>query len=300
MATRRHVPFSSTMKAAMDAIRSKRNSALATFLATNKDFDPSQHANRLLMLAIECGNDAATRTLLGDARVNPVIPGDSEAFRLAAKKGYTNIIKLLLKDGRCDPGAQKNNAIRMASNCGHSGTVRALLSSPCVDPTAENNFALSKALVNGHVLCVGSLLSCPSVIKTCNREDVIKKSIATNNREMMNIVLWHLKENNGLSNLERNIDRPWRPSLRSVEPTLSKNIVRNESEDIEIFVPHQDPIVHLCEETVNSSNSVNNSKKMPDIDLVKDVTALIIKHLPSIKGMNYVEKDGDTILTITM
>lgn len=299
MATRRHVPFSSTMKAAMDAIRSKRNSALATFLATNSDFDPSQHANRLLMLAVECGNDAATRTLLGDARVNPVIPGDSEAFRLAAKKGYTNIIKLLLKDGRCNPGAQKNNAIRMASNGGHSGTVRVLLSSPCVDPTAENNFALSKALVNGHVLCVGSLLACPSVIKTCNREDVIKKSIATNNREMMNVVLWHLKENNESLNVERDINRPWRPS-RSIESTLSKNIVTDESENIEIFVPHQDPIVHLHEEVVNPPNPVDNSKRLPDIDLVKDVTALIIKHLPSIKGMNYVEKDGNTILTITM
>lgn len=291
MATRRHVLFNSTMKAAMDAIRSKRISALATFLATNKDFDPSQHANRLLMLAIECGNDAATRILLGDARVNPVIPGNSEAFRLAAKKGYTNIIKLLLKDGRCDPGAQKNNAIRMASNCGHAGTVRALLSSPYVDPTAENNFALSKALVNGHVLCVGSLLACPSVIKTCNREDVIKKSIATNNREMMNVVQSYLKENNESSNLERDIDRPWRPLSRSIESTLSKNIVTDSSE--EIFVPHQDPIVHLHE-------VVNISKKIPNIDLVKDVTELIIKYLPSIKGMNYVEKDGDTILTITM
>lgn len=276
----RQVPFTPTMKAAMDAIRSKqRNSALSTFLAMNRDFDPSQHANRLLMLAVECGNDAAVRTLIGDARVNPVIPGDSEVFRVAAKKGYTNIIILLLNDGRCDPGAQKDNAIRMASNNGHQGTLRALLTSPRVDPTAENNFALSKAIINGHVLCVSSLLACPTVIKTCNREDVIKKSNATNNREMMNIVSRYFNENGNESpSLERDINRPWRLSPRPTEPTLPKNIVAEEI----------------------SSRLENEVRRLPDVDLVKDVTALIIKHLPSIKGMNYTEKDGNRIFTITM
>lgn len=52
---------------------------------------------------------------------------DNGAIRLASKNGHTEIVELLLKDGRADPSAGNNFAIQFATKNGHTEIVRLLL-----------------------------------------------------------------------------------------------------------------------------------------------------------------------------
>ena len=51
--------------------------------------------------------------------------------------GYTDIVSLLLKDERVDPGALGYKALKSASQYGHAPIVTLLLAHPSVDPSAE-------------------------------------------------------------------------------------------------------------------------------------------------------------------
>jgi hypothetical protein len=67
------------------------------------------------------------------------------AIRESAKKGYVDLVKLLLNDNRVNPTEVQNYAIREASQNGHYDIVNLLLSDNRVNPAANNNWAILNA-----------------------------------------------------------------------------------------------------------------------------------------------------------
>ena len=68
---------------------------------------------------------------------------------MAAEKGHTKIVKLLLADKRVNPAADNNYAIRVAAlKKGHSDSaVKLLLKDDRVDPAEFSNYAICIALL---------------------------------------------------------------------------------------------------------------------------------------------------------
>lgn len=67
----------------------------------------------------------------------PPFANDSLAIRVAIQRGLLNSVRMLLEDGRADPGIQNNVCLMIACYNGHTEIVRLLLADPRVDPTTR-------------------------------------------------------------------------------------------------------------------------------------------------------------------
>ena len=72
----------------------------------------------------------------------PPFANDSLAIRLAVRMGALSSVRILLADGRADPGAQNNVCLLIACYNGYTEIVRLLLADTRVDPTEHNAAAL--------------------------------------------------------------------------------------------------------------------------------------------------------------
>lgn len=133
--------------------------AAISLLLSDPRIDPSDCDNYAVRIAAQRGHVPALRLLLGDVRVDPTAKR-SQAIREAGKKkkqkkkqggvgdmeissstknpslsfstlsafkaslGRTDALKFLLRDGRADPAAEKNEAIREACRNGHTPVVQ--------------------------------------------------------------------------------------------------------------------------------------------------------------------------------
>jgi len=88
-----------------------------------------------------------------DEGINPKID-DSFPLRWAAKKGYTEIVKLLIPVS--DPKICDSEALRNAAENGHTEIVKLLI--PVSDPKAYDSEALKLAAGNGHTEIVKLLI----------------------------------------------------------------------------------------------------------------------------------------------
>jgi len=91
---------------------------------------------------------------------------DGNPISCASSRGFTEIVQLLLKDGRADPTDDDNYALYSACKNGHVEVVKALLQDPRVDPSVNNNEAIRWASSKGHTEVVRLLLQDPRVDPT--------------------------------------------------------------------------------------------------------------------------------------
>ena len=115
------------------------------------------NVNDLVITSSECGHIEVVKLLLKDSRVDPGA-GNNYAIILASEYGHVEVVKLLLKDSRVGPTAAGNYAIRLASENGHVEVVKILLADSRVDPSADNNYAIRSASEYGHIEVVKILL----------------------------------------------------------------------------------------------------------------------------------------------
>ncbi|KNC80946.1 hypothetical protein SARC_06711 [Sphaeroforma arctica JP610] len=76
--------------------------------------------------------------------------GYDESVEFACVRGYTEVLQLLLKDGRCNPGGHGNYAIGLATAKGHTDIVRLLLGHPRVEIPCGEHWAIRRARAAGH------------------------------------------------------------------------------------------------------------------------------------------------------
>lgn len=124
--------------------------------------------NEFFLAAAEHGDVNVIKKILAHSCVD----ANSIAIDLAARAGHVEVVRLLLKDGRINPGADDNYAIRWAARRGHTEVVRLLLEDGRVDPTDVNDEAIRLAIQKGHVEIVKLLIE-----HGCDPDD--SNSIAT-------------------------------------------------------------------------------------------------------------------------
>lgn len=83
----------------------------------------------LFLTAVQQGNEIYVRRTIKD--IDPTI-NENFAIKEASELGYTNIVRVLLADGRVDPTDDDNFSLRVASEGGHSDIVKLLLRDPRV------------------------------------------------------------------------------------------------------------------------------------------------------------------------
>lgn len=111
----------------------------------------------ILMSAARDGDIETVEAMLSNG-VNPAA-NNNEAIIRASMNGHSEIVRLLLTDGRADPAARNNEAIMWSSARGHREVVRLLLADSRVDPTANNSEAIILASIFGKSEVVDALIN---------------------------------------------------------------------------------------------------------------------------------------------
>jgi hypothetical protein len=119
--------------------------------------DPNDDDAYFLRRALAYGNEAMTRVLLHDGRIEVTLRMECE-FTLACMKGDIDTVRLLLSAG-VDPSCLNGEALLKAAKHGHLEIVKLLLSIKQVSPFSVDNFPLKLAAKNNHMDVVNVLLS---------------------------------------------------------------------------------------------------------------------------------------------
>lgn len=211
-------PFSVVKPGWVIAIKKDQDKVFEMILKDDRvnNLPPDFLKNRLLESVSKENASKIVKVLLADSRINPSYASNSafyttcvngyvesvEAFlecerfvlskdysfilSASAEKGHSEVVKLLLKDGRLNPGWKSNMAIWKAANNGDTAIVELLLADPRVDPSDHDNMAIIAALICGHIDIVKLLLTDKRVVVSeYNFEDVVRKS----NVEIVRILL---------------------------------------------------------------------------------------------------------------
>lgn len=118
--------------------------------------DPNFVWGRALSEAAAAGMVDVVKLLL--TRVNP-FADDGIALRRAAFNGHSEVVRLLLQDGRADPGSRNNAAMLVAAGYGYSDVVKLLLHDVRVDPASHMAASLRWAAWKGHTQVLELLLA---------------------------------------------------------------------------------------------------------------------------------------------
>ena len=135
--------------------------------------DPSVNDNNAIDIALKKGYTDLVKVLLQDKRVKSTI-NKNIFLQKVVENGNIEIVKLLLQDKNVNPGYNNNLAIQIAATCGHTKIVKLLLQNKRVDPSDFNNYALYAAIEKEHIEIVKLLLQDPRVRSTININDVIQ------------------------------------------------------------------------------------------------------------------------------
>lgn len=125
--------------------------------------------------------------LIQDKRINLTI--DDQFVHLLCKRGYLEILKILLENNNIDPSSNHNEAIIEASSNGYSEIVKLLLQDPRVDPSDRNNQAIRNSSIAGHVEIVKLLLKDPRVDPSDNENEAIRNCSASGNILIVKLLL---------------------------------------------------------------------------------------------------------------
>ena len=77
--------------------------AMTTFMLKFKDSQPEANNNKAFRDAARFGNAAVMKALLADPRVQPTSHGHDSALARAAENAHTEVVEVLLADGRSNP-----------------------------------------------------------------------------------------------------------------------------------------------------------------------------------------------------
>lgn len=132
--------------------------------------DPTMENHIAIQYAVESNNSEVVKILLNDGRVDPTI-NNYRPINAAIASGNLAITKLLLNDKRIDPTYDNNSIFARASYYGQIEIVKLLFSDSRIDPSANNNEAIGWAYKNNHNNLYGLLFSDERVLSAIDSMD---------------------------------------------------------------------------------------------------------------------------------
>ena len=136
-----------------------------------------------LIVACRDGNVARVQELLNSGEDSAV--GCNYALRIACEFGQTEVVKILLRDGRVDPTDWNSWVIRIACDYNHVDIVNLLLQDGRADPTGADNYCIIKASTYGRIKMVQLLLQDGRVDPADRNNMAIKEARTKKIREML-------------------------------------------------------------------------------------------------------------------
>jgi hypothetical protein len=109
----------------------------------------------------------------------------------AVRIGHSDIVQVLLDDGRADPSEGDNRMIRDAVRSGDIDTIRVLLSDERVDPTVDHLSILRESIRCGYADILRLLLRDRRVIRALMKEDIypdVLEAVAASRIEALKII----------------------------------------------------------------------------------------------------------------
>jgi hypothetical protein len=134
------------------------------------------------------GRTDIVRILLENGREDPRVSNNSAIIR-ASENGHADVVRLLLQDGRADPSDYNNSAIIRASQNGHADVVSLLLEDGRSDPSYYNNSAIIRASRKGRADVVELLLEDERVDPRSSNYEAIR--FARNDEIAMMLIKWY-------------------------------------------------------------------------------------------------------------
>jgi hypothetical protein len=153
-----------------------------------KQLDINSPDEIILSTAVNYGQTDILRILLKDGRLQP----NKDKYHIigvACHRGNSEIVKLLLDDGRANPAYLSNIGIITAAEEGYTDIIKLLLSDPRVNPGDKDNEALIKSVINNHVDIVNLLINNPHVNPIARSNMAYNLSIEKNNKKMIEVLL---------------------------------------------------------------------------------------------------------------
>lgn len=126
-------------------------------LSEHERVNPADNQSYALVLAAEHSQSEVMKLLLLDGRSDPSIR-DNIVLTRAIEHGMPDIVKLALLDERSDPNFGDGAFLRMACNYGETGIVQLLLEDGRADPSAAGSSSLFTAALYGYHEIVRLLL----------------------------------------------------------------------------------------------------------------------------------------------
>lgn len=166
--------------------------------------DDSIYYDTAFIIACRKGYQEIVKLLLSDKRIYPSIY-EGDAIVKASAAGNAYIVKLLLNDPRVDPSDCHNNSILYASINGHIEVVKLLLNDPRVDPSANNNYSIVYASRNGHTEMVKLLLNDPRVDPSDDQNSAIFFASRAGHSEIVDLLLQDERVSKCLSKYAKNV-----------------------------------------------------------------------------------------------
>ncbi|PRP78975.1 putative ankyrin repeat protein [Planoprotostelium fungivorum] len=147
--------------------------------------DFSVDKDRALLYCCEKGYTRMLRILMRQPKVN-VTTKNNTPIRIASREGHDEIVRLLLKNERVDPSSWANQAIRQAASRGHVRVVQRLLAHPMVDPSAQRSYALREACSNGHLQIVEDIIRHGKADPSAMHNNALFRAMAGGRTEIVN------------------------------------------------------------------------------------------------------------------
>lgn len=165
-------------------------------LLENTQIDPAVNNNFGIRWAAGQGYSEIVRLLLRDVRVDSL----DEALIAAARKGQVEVMRLLLANERVNPAAMDNLAIIEAAETGQLEAVKILLSDERVNPADADDAAIRSAAQGGHTEVVQLLLSDPRVDPAASNNEALKLAAARSRLNVIRLLLADERVNPAVDN----------------------------------------------------------------------------------------------------
>lgn len=150
--------------------------------------NPSISDNAAIKATSRRGYADIVELLLTDERVDPTV-GDNAPLIFAAREGYADVAEVLLRDGKVDPSTRDNLALMTAVDNGRTEVVEVLLSDDRVSPYNEENSALVLAAEKGYTDIVRLLLKDSRVDPSENNNEALIAASLSGNNEIVEVLM---------------------------------------------------------------------------------------------------------------
>eukprot|EP00122_Pirum_gemmata_P012592 Pgem_evm1s11710 len=172
---------------AYDNYDKNSDSNIASVLLENKVLGDVKNLQTLLLSSCQLGKTLICERLLIDTEVKV---GQRE-LGLCAIYGHLDCMKVILENGKLDPGEKSSYSFRKACEYGHIHIVKFLLADGRIKPNDDNDFSLRMAVKNNHVSTVEILLKQKGVNSATNDNYCIKFARENKFKEVSILLMNH-------------------------------------------------------------------------------------------------------------